>query len=393
MRSVLALAARILKQMGHDPRTIVQFIAAPIVVLWLLSVILGASAYRPTIATVNLPSDVQQAIAAQDCTATAVSAQEGNSLINSQAVDAVVSVSGQSLTVELEGANAAHNEAVVRVMQAALQQSIASERASAQAELNTRLSAFSQALAALPPAALQQLAAQGLSPQAAAQDLNTQLAVTSLNVQYLHGSPDWNGFAFYGPVLIGVFLFTFVFITSGMSLVTERTGGTMERLLATPMRSWQLVGGYLVGFGAMSLVQAAIVLAMCIWVVGFPNVGNLGLVILIALSMAFVSLALGLLASSLARTAFQVVQLLLLLVVPQILLSGIFSLAGAPAWMQVLSRCFPVTYGASALRDVMLRGAGWAQVGGDVAVLWAFLLVFCVLATLSYRRRRNIITN
>jgi ABC-2 type transport system permease protein len=174
-----------------------------------------------------------------------------------------------------------------------------------------------------------------------------------------------------------------------MSLISERTGGTMERLLATPIKPWQLVLGFCLGFGLVSLVQAAIVLWASITLVGFPNEGSILTVICVTFSLALVSLTLGLLVSGVARTPLQVIQFMLLLVVPQILLSGVFDLSQAPAWMQVLSQCLPITYGAQALRDVMLRGATLADIGGQLAVIWAFVVAFFLLATLSFMKRRT----
>jgi ABC-2 type transport system permease protein len=190
-------------------------------------------------------------------------------------------------------------------------------------------------------------------------------------------------------VFIGIFIFVFVFITAGMSLVTERTGGTMERLLVSPIKSWQLVAGYCLGFGVVTIIQAGIVLASAIWLIGFPNEGNFALVIVITFSMALVSMTLGLLVSALARTAFQVIQLMILLVVPQILLSGIFDLDNAPTWMQVLSVCFPIRHGADALRGVMLRGEGLDGIGLSLVILWGFIVAFFIMAVLSFRVRRT----
>jgi len=215
------------------------------------------------------------------------------------------------------------------------------------------------------------------------------MLISNVEVSYLHGSEDWNYFDFFGPVFIGIFIFIFVFITSGMSLITERTGGTMERLLATPIKPWQLVLGFCLGFGLVSLIQAAIVLWASISLVGFPNEGNMLTVVTVTFSLALVSLTLGLLVSGLARTPLQVIQFMLVLVIPQVLLCGIFDLSQAPGWMQVLSLCFPITYGAEALRDIMLRGASLVDVAGNLAILWGFIAVFFTLATISFAKRRT----
>ncbi|MFR3274062.1 MAG: ABC transporter permease [Slackia sp.] len=130
-------------------------------------------------------------------------------------------------------------------------------------------------------------------------------------------------FDFY-TVFIGIFLFVFTFITSGMSLVTERMGGTMTRF-RTPVNAGQILGGYTLAFGILACVQSAIILWVALTFIGFPNEGNLGLVVFTCITMAMVSVALGLLVSGLATTPFQVIQLILLFVVPQICCAAVRS--------------------------------------------------------------------
>jgi ABC-2 type transport system permease protein len=100
-------------------------------------------------------------------------------------------------------------------------------------------------------------------------------------------------------------------------------------------------------------------------------------------------MTLGLLVSALAKTAFQVIQLMIMLVVPQLLLSGIFDLTAAPQWMQILSVCFPIRHGADALRAIMLRGDGLGTVGINLIILWGFIAVFFALSCLSFATRRR----
>jgi len=344
MRNVVAQAKRIWQQFSHDPRTVVMFIVVPVLVLWLFDAMLSTPASQAKLALVDCPSPLVTAL-----TTTAevqeLSLDDAQTKLADRDIDAIVTMTGSSLMVQVEGTNASTTQRTLAAIQSGLKTLIAG-----------------QAPVGSPP---------------------------EVNVSYLHGSSAWTGFDFLGPVFIGIFLFVFVFITAGMSLVTERTGGTMERLLVTPIKSWQLVAGYCLGFGVVTIVQAGIVLWATISLIGFPNEGNIALVILTTFSMALVSMTLGLLVSGLARTAFQVIQLMILLVVPQILLSGIFDLTNAPGWMKVLSLCFPIRHGAEALRAVMLRGEGFTQISGSLAILWGFIIAFFILASLSFRARRT----
>lgn len=149
-----------------------------------------------------------------------------------------------------------------------------------------------------------------------------------------------------------------------------------------------MLGGYAVGFGAMSLVQTAVILTAGLVFLGFPNEGSIALVVLIAISLAVASVMLGLLVSGLASSAFQVIQLMLMFVVPQILLCGLFDLSASPAWLQVLSQVLPLTYGVDAMREVMLKGSGIESIVSDLLVIWGFVIAFFALAALRFRKKR-----
>ncbi|MBX9033975.1 ABC transporter permease [Gordonibacter massiliensis (ex Traore et al. 2017)] len=417
MRRTLAVSRRILSQFAHDKRTLALLFVAPIVVLWLLSVLLGADAYGPRLATVNLPADFQIALEQQDARVSDVSEQEAEDLLRNNEVAAVLRMADDStLEVWAEGSDSTKTQAAVAVVSAALNdlQKDASERMEAdiadkkaeieQAQEDAKAAqeemkaSIEQIMLALPdatkaslPSSLQDALDASSDGALSVDDLSidpaSYLPVQDVEVEYLHGNEDWKMFDFYGPVFIAIFLFAFTFITSGMSLVNERSAGTMTRFLATPIKPAEILGGYAIGFGALSLVQTAVILVVALGFIGFPNEGNLALVVFAAVSMAIASVTLGLLVSGLASTAFQVIQLMLLFVVPQILLSGLFDLSGAPGWLQALGQCFPVTYGVDALRAVMLRGAGLADVGFDLAMVWGFIVLFFVLAALGFRKK------
>ena len=417
MLKTLAVARRILSQFMHDKRTIALLFVAPIVVLWLLSVLLGADAYEPRIATVSLPATYQQALEDQDARIQDVSV-EGARLVRAPDVAAVLRLTvGPPLEIWAEGSDSTKTAAVAAVAASAMAdlQSAASDQMQAdidekkadieaaqkdaEAKQEEMRDAIEQVMLSLPPGALASLPASlqdalDSSPESVVSvddfsiDPASYLPVQDVETTYLHGNEDWKMFDFYGPVFIGIFLFAFTFLTSGMSLVNERSAGTMARFLATPVKPVQILGGYSLGFGALALVQSAVILVVALGFIGFPNEGNLALVVLAAVSMALVSVTLGLLVSGLASNAFQVIQLMLLFVVPQILLSGLFDLSSAPEWLQVLGQCLPVTYGVDALRAIMLRGADFASVWPDLAVVWGFIALFFVLAALGFRKKR-----
>lgn len=425
MTSVFAIVRRILTQFARDKRTLALLFVAPLVVLWLLSVILGADTVGPKIATVDLPAEFQTQFEQTDARITEANADEASALLAANDVAAVLSMEGEHmLKVELEGTDSTKSAAVLAACAEALgelrgkaaeemEAAVADKRAEvedtieeasqqreeASQQREEARTALTGVMVSMPAEARSSLAealgglfnddaAEALSAEDFSMNVSNYLPIEDMETVYLHGNEDWRMFDFYGPVFIGIFLFVFTFITSGMSLVTERMGGTMTRFLATPVNAGQILGGYTLAFGLLAYLQSAIILWVALTFIGFPNEGNLGLVVFTCVSMAMVSVALGLLVSGLAATPFQVIQLILLFVVPQILLCGLFDLSGAPDWLAALSAFMPVTYGVDALRAVMLRGADLAAVGFDLAVLWGFLALFFALAAASFRKKR-----
>ena len=426
MRNVLAIARRILVQFAHDKRTLGLLFVAPIVVLWLLTVLLGQGEYEPKLAAVDLPSEFETCLVEKDATVTIADMNEAERMLRANEVDAVLYCAGEDgdeLVVWAEGSDSTKTSASLRVATEALadmradaadrmKADVESKRAELEdlklqaeqkrQEVLDRTDELRSAFDDVPDALKQQLGVNEEDLDIAAEfddiefpnlddfgfDLSDYLPVSSVEVSYLHGNDEWKMFDFYGPVFIGIFLFVFVFITSGMSLVNERSAGTMKRFLATPVKPAEVLGGYTLGFGVLALVQSAIIVLIALTLIGFPCEGNVALVVLTAVSLAIVSVTLGLLVSGLASSAFQVIQLMLLFVVPQILLSGLFDLSAAPGWLQAISACLPLTYGVDALRAIMLRGAGFAQIGLDLAVVWGFAIAFFVLASIGFRKKR-----
>ncbi|MCL1907609.1 MAG: ABC transporter permease [Propionibacteriaceae bacterium] len=415
----LAIARRILLQFARDKRTLALLFVAPLIVLWLLSVLLGAGAYSPRLVAVDLPQDFLTALEDQTASVTVTNKTEAEELLRTNQADGVLSMKDDTtLDVWVEGTDSTKTAAVMSAISSALSDSRQqaaddlsqqvdqkkAELAEKQAEWKTRQEemkgTLESVLLTLPEPARAQLPAElsqfleDSTPLDAdlsemfTFDITEFMPIQEVDMSFLHGNDSWKMFDFYGPVFIGVFLFVFVFLTSGMSLVNERGAGTMTRFLTTPVKPAQILGGYTLGFGFLALLQSSIILWVAITFIGFPNEGAIGLVVFTAVSLALVSVTLGLLISGLASNAFQVIQLMLLFVVPQILLSGIFGLSSSPRWLQILSQCLPLTYGVDALRAVMLRGASLGDIRFNLIVLWSFIALFFLLAAVKFRKKR-----
>ncbi|MEE3342290.1 MAG: ABC transporter permease, partial [Bifidobacterium merycicum] len=309
MLRIRALCARILTQFGRDRRTLALLFVAPVLVLWLLTVILNGTAASVHVATVDLPEALQTQLSKTDAHIERADASQAKDLIDADDVAAVLSMDGDTLRVELEGTDTGKSQqvmAAVNEAMAALRKEHQSEVEAAQREAEAAMQRKAeqlQSIMANPQPKTQQRMASAVDELMQAADPEMEaLAVTGVDTVYLHGGEDWKIFDFYGPVFIGIFLFVFTFITSGMSLVTERTGGTMTRFLTTPISGAQILSGYTAAFGVLSFVQSFIILGISIRFIGFPCVGNMWFLVLTCMLLAMTSVSLGLLVSALART-------------------------------------------------------------------------------------------
>lgn len=192
------------------------------------------------------------------------------------------------------------------------------------------------------------------------------------------------------PILMGFFVFFFVFLISGMALLKERTSGTLERLLATPVRRAEIVYGYLISYGFVAVVQTLLIVLFTINVLNVQVAGSIFLVILTTLLLALVALALGIFMSTFAQSEFQMMQFIPLVVVPQIFFSGLIDLHAMADWAQWLANLLPMKYAASALTDVILKGASFSDIAGNLLALVIFIIILTIGNIVGLKRYRKV---
>lgn len=189
-------------------------------------------------------------------------------------------------------------------------------------------------------------------------------------------------------IMLGIFPFVIMFLVTSIAMLRERTTGTLERLLTTPLGKLDLLFGYGLAFSLAAAVQGAVATAAAYWLLGLDTTGSAGLVVLIAVINAVLGVALGLLCSAFARTEFQAVQFLPVVVVPQVLLCGLFVPRGQMSgWLQGVSDVLPLTYAVDALVQVGRFVDATATMWRDVVVVAGAAVVALVLAAATLRRR------
>jgi ABC-2 type transport system permease protein len=335
-----ALAIRIIRQFVRDKRTLALLFLAPLLVLTLMHFVFNGQQVKPHIGMAGIPPNMYETLKIEGADLTSYPRMpEAEQALKDGKLDAVFSIVNGQPSILLEGSDPSSSQAVMLVLQKSLQ-----------ANMKT------------------------IQP----------------NISYLHGSADLSSFDFFGPVLIGFFSFFFVFLLAGVAFLRERTTGTLERLLATPIRRSEVVGGYLLGFGVFTLLQASLIAWYSISVLGMYMVGAVGLVLLVNLLLTLTALTLGTLLSSYASSEFQIIQFIPIVIVPQVFFSGLFNLDAMQPWLQKLSYIMPLYYGADAMRGIMIRGETFGNIQLDIYVLLGFSVAFALLNVLALKKQRAI---
>jgi ABC-2 type transport system permease protein len=189
------------------------------------------------------------------------------------------------------------------------------------------------------------------------------------------------------PALLATMVLFFSFLLTGISFLRERSQGTMERLMASPVSRLDVVLGYLFGFFLFALAQTLIILLFTIYVLDVNYNGDLWQIFVFQIVIIAGSVNLGIFISTFARNEFQMVQFIPLILFPQVFLCGvIWPVEQMPEYLQWVGRFLPLKYGVDGLRDIMLSGMSLADVWFELLVLVGFTVVTSVLATLTLRR-------
>ena len=195
-------------------------------------------------------------------------------------------------------------------------------------------------------------------------------------------------FDFWAPPLLGIFPMLVMFLVTSVATLRERTGGTLERLLTLPTGKGDIIFGYAIAFGTLAIVQAVVVSAAAFGLFGLDVAGSAWLVGLVAVIDALLGTALGLFVSAFARTEFQAVQFMPLVLIPQTLLCGLLVPTDElPTVLRWISVVLPLTYAIDATREVLGSVTTTSAFRADVAVLAGFAVGLLGLGAATLRRR------
>ena len=189
------------------------------------------------------------------------------------------------------------------------------------------------------------------------------------------------------PAMLAVLILFFGFLLSGIAFLRERSQGTRERLMASPVSRVDIVFGYLLGFLLFALLQTLILFFYSVYVLKVDFNGALWQILVFQVLIGIVAVCLGIFISAFAKNEFQMIQFIPLLIVPQVFVCGVlFPVDQMPNYLQWLAKFLPLTYGVDGIRALMLQGQGLLDIGKDIGVLVAYAVILMLLAGISLRR-------
>jgi ABC-2 type transport system permease protein len=332
---------RIIRQMLNDKRSLALMIFAPILILTLLYFLLGDSTYIPKVGVPgNMPGQAVSKLSDHDLDVTVLETNaDSDQLLENGTLDAYLSMGTGGISIKMLEPDSVKMSKIT---------------ASVKDALSTAGSSAS-----------------------------------GLDISYIYGniSSTFDSLAY---VLLGVISFFIVFILAGVSFIRERTTGTMERLMLTPVKRSEVALGYTVGFGIFAAIQSILIVIYTQNVLGLHFSGSVLLAILIMILLAFSAVATGTVISIFANNEFQVVQFIPIIIIPQIFFSGMIPIDTLPYHLGYLSYIMPVYYGCTALKNVVVKGQGFTDIWPHLAVLAAFILVLSLINTLALKKYRRI---
>jgi len=348
MRNAFSVARRIVVQIGTDPRTVILILVAPLLMMTILWLVMNSAADTPRLAVLGLTDTMRGELAKNAELTEAADPAEGLAMVKNQGQDAFLDWSVQPPRLVIDSAD----PAITALVSATLQKTMVG------------------VLSGMPL-------------------LGASVSRMRPEVELLYANENATLFDFLSPLLMGFVIFFFIFILSGVSFLHERLSGTLERMLVSPTRHMEVVLGYILGFGFYAVLQTVLIQGYMIGVLGMPSRGGFFEVLAVNLLLCLVGLSMGSLISAFAANEFQVFQFIPLVILPQVLFSGIFDLRQAPEWLKAFSWFFPLTYAGQALRQVMIRGRGLASVLPQLGILLTFSMMFIGLNGVALRVRRD----
>lgn len=335
----LYIIKRIVRQTVNDRRSLVLILVVPVFLFALIYLLLGDTNYKASIAENGVDTQLIQNIEAEDVTVESMDIDEGTQAVKDKKIDALLYMDGNEMVILFESNDTVKTGVISKALQNAVKK---------------------------------------LSPTG------------TMRTEFIYNEGNSNLFDSLGYVLLGVISFFLIFIIAGISFVRERTNQTMERLMVTPVKRWQVVLGYTLGFGTFAILQSIILLSFVKWVLNMAIVGSVFEAGFIMILLSMSAVCIGAFFSIYANNEFQMMQFFPVIVIPQIFFSGLISLDTLPYHLGYLSKIMPVYYACDALNEIIKKGASLGDVYTQIIALLTFIVLFFILNIIALKKYRRI---
>jgi ABC-2 type transport system permease protein len=199
--------------------------------------------------------------------------------------------------------------------------------------------------------------------------------------------PDAGLLDYTAPAILATLILFFGFLLTGINFLRERSQGTLERLMASPVSQLDIVLGYIIGFLLFALVQTLIIFFYMVYVLKVNFQGDLWQILVFQVVIGIGAVCLGTFISMFAKNEFQITQFIPLIILPQMFLCGLlWPVEQMPDYLQWVAKFLPLTYAVDGLREIMLNGRNLLEAGFDLGILVGFAVVMSVVASLTLKR-------
>lgn len=376
---IKSMVSRIIKQIINDKRTLALMLFAPLILLALMNFLFNSTSTKnPTLGVQNIDKNLVDTLKDNDIDIKEYKNHNDiKDKIKTDDLDAFVYMNDDTLKVTFENSDPLTSTEISAKIKGAVSKIKVEDIVSISKKQGEIIKKQAKALALL----------GNVNPEKP--NLTNPSDIT-IDSSYIYGNENTTIFDTIIPVLIGFFVFFFVFLISGISLVKERTSGTLDKLLSTPIRRSEIVFGYLIGYGLFAILQTIIIVLFTVYVLKINIIGNLGLVFLTNIVTAFVALSLGTLLSTFANSEFQMMQFIPIIIIPQIFFSGIIPVDTMHSGLQAFAKIMPIYYAGDALTNVVIKGSSLNIIGKDLIILLLFAVVFTILNIVGLKRYRKV---
>ncbi|MCT1177392.1 ABC transporter permease [Pediococcus pentosaceus] len=378
---IIAITNRVLKELMRDKRTLALMFLAPILILVLMSFIFNNSGTTNVkVGTVGISHELNQNLDTIKHVKIHQYASEKSAKIalKAEKADAIIEKDGNNFNITYANTDATKTATTKMAFKNAVTVNNIKQLKKHLGQSNRALNELQTKLALVTKKSVK------------TKSMPATQASPKIKNHYVYGDANTSFFDKILPILMGFFVFFFVFLVSGMALLKERTSGTLDRLLATPVKRSEIVFGYMLSYGIIAILQTIVIVLVTIGLLGVEVVGNIGSIIVINLLLALVALAFGILLSTFAHSEFQMMQFIPIVIVPQVFFAGIIPLDTMADWVQKISYIIPLKYAGDAVSNIIMRGARLSALGGDIGVLLIFLVILTILNIVGLKRYRKV---